>query len=110
MHADWDCFDLALRGDQSAWRILVERHRDRIYRMALLVTGSPAAAADAAQGAFVRLLEKGAPHQRGSFKVYLATIAYRLALKERRRSNRLDSLEGHDGEHPTPGPLERVIS
>jgi RNA polymerase sigma-70 factor (ECF subfamily) len=109
MTDDWHCLELARGGDEHAWRILFERYYPMLVRMASYITGSLEAARDLAQESFVRLLEAKVSHHDGSFKSYLSTIAYRLALKERKRNNldtRLDPALIADA---SPTPLELAI-
>ncbi len=104
---DWQCLDLARRGDETAWRILFHRHYPSLVKMTLCVTGSPDAARDTAQESFVRLLRVRIRHRNGTVRSFLSTIAYRLALKERKREARhLVAMEMADG---SPDPLEQAI-
>ena len=109
MTDDWECLKAARGGDEHAWRILFERHYPMLVRMTSYITGSLETAQDLAQESFVRLLQAEIKHYDGSFKSFLSTIAYRLALKERRR-NTLDSRRDPafiaDG---SPTPLDLAI-
>jgi RNA polymerase sigma-70 factor, ECF subfamily len=109
MNDDWRCLELAREGDEIAWRVLFQRHYPSLVRMASCITGSLDTAHDLAQESFVRLLHVDIRHRNGSFKSYLGTIAYHLALKERDRhsSNRdLDTVPIADD---SPSPLELAI-
>ena len=109
MIGDWQCLDLARRGDETAWRALFHRHYGPLVRMTACMTGSLDTAQDVAQESFVRLLRVRISHRTGSFKSYVSTIAYHLALKERKRrasSRNLDSMDIVDG---SPSPLEKAI-
>lgn len=92
MTDDWLCLEQARNGDESAWRTLFERHYPHMVRMAYLLTGSLESAKDIAQETFVVLLRANLSHRNGSLKSFLSTIAYRLAVKERMRRNRLSDL------------------
>jgi RNA polymerase sigma-70 factor (ECF subfamily) len=73
------------------------------------ITGSLDLAQDLAQESFVRLLRVRITHREGSLKSFLSTMAYRLALKERKRqasSRNLDAIDVADG---SPSPLEEAI-
>lgn len=91
--SDWECFDLAHRGDEDAWRSLFRRHERRLTRIGALITGSADAARDIAQETFVRVLRRKIPHRGGSLGAYLTTIAYRLALREKARLARHHGLD-----------------
>jgi len=109
MTDDWECLKAAREGDGHAWRVLFERHYPMLVRMASYITGSLDSAQDLAQESFVRLLHAEIRHHDGSFKSFLSTIAYRLALKERKRSasdSRPDPSLIADG---SPTPLELAI-
>ena len=88
MTDDWQCLDQARGGDETAWRILFVRYYRTLVRMTSFITGSLDSAEDIAQEAFVNLLRVEIRHRKGSFKSFLTTIAYRLALKERKRQKR----------------------
>jgi len=85
MISDWECLELARNGDENAWRVLFQRYNASMIRIATLITGSLDAGKDVAQESFIRLIKCRPKHQKGNFKYYLAKIAYRLALKEKKR-------------------------
>ena len=109
MITDWECLERARQGDENAWSWLVTRHSPSLVRTTLLITGSVAVAHDLVQETFIRLLQRSPRHHYGSFKAYLATIAYRLALKEKQRATRQTDIEQHDVTDAAPSPLESVI-
>ncbi len=109
MISDWVCLALAREGDESAWRILFQRHHAVLLRMTSLITGSNDAAEDLVQESFVRLMDCDIRHQEGSFRAYLTTIAYRLALKERQRTHVDHRLSGDIVADDVPSPLEMAI-
>jgi len=110
MIADWDVLERARQGDESAWLWLVARHSPALLRTALLITGSLSVAKDLAQESFVRLLDRGPPHPHGSFKAYLSTITFRLALKEKKRGQRQTELGNHDPVDMARSPLDEVLA
>jgi RNA polymerase sigma-70 factor, ECF subfamily len=71
----------ARAGDAEAFRMLVERHRDRAYGLALRIVRSPADAEDVAQEAFLRAW-RALPRFRGdsAFGTWLHRIVARRAL------------------------------
>ncbi len=109
MIEDWECLELARRGDDHAWRVLFRRHYAPLVRMTACMTGSLDSAHDVAQESFVRLLRVMIRDRSGSFKAYLSTIAYRLALKERKRQQSGRSLDGVDIADSAPDPLQQAI-
>jgi RNA polymerase sigma-70 factor, ECF subfamily len=106
---EWDTLERARRGDEAAWRALLCAHHPRLLALALLITGSAAAAQDIAQESLVRLLRADLPHRAGSVRGWLATTAYRLALKERQRTNRQTDLAGVEAESHSDSPLGQMI-
>jgi len=66
----------ALRGDREAFARLVERHYDRVYRVAHRILGSAADAEDVAQEVAIALAEK-LPHfrQESRFSTWVVAIA-----------------------------------
>lgn len=106
---DWRSLELAREGDENAWRDLFERHYPSLVKMTSSITGSIESGHDLAQESFVRLLHVRIRNHTGTFKSFLSTIAYRLALKERTRHNShlpSDPALIADG---SPSPLELAI-
>lgn len=94
-------------GDCNAFRLLVESHQDRVFRMCSHTLGAEDQARDLAQDTFVtayRKLDKFNP-AKGSFSTWLLTIARRLSINTRKKLLRFpanserDLAEG-DGETP----------
>jgi len=107
--SDWECFDLAYRGDEQAWRSLFRRHERRLTRIGAFITGSAEAARDITQETFIRVLRRKIPHRGGSLAAYLTTTAYRLALREKGRLGRNSGFD--EEEHAAGGesPLETAV-
>lgn len=87
--SDEDLLRAAAAGDQSAFTALVRRHEDRVFNIAIRITGDRADALDATQDTFVAVFR-----QAGSFRAEAAftTWLYRVAvnacrdlLRKRRR-------------------------
>ncbi len=97
----------AREGSTDAFRMLVDRHRDRAYGLALRITGSAEEAEEVAQDAFVRVW-RALPEFRGeaSFGTWLHTIVARLALDRaaiaKTRARRETALEAA-GDPPAAG-------
>jgi RNA polymerase sigma-70 factor (ECF subfamily) len=94
--AEW--VERARQGDQEAFRMLVTRHQDRAFGLALRIVRSPVDAEDVAQEAFVRAWQ-ALPRFRGdsAFGTWLHRIVARRALDRavrlRDRQRREASLE-----------------
>ena len=107
--SDWDCLKRARQGDDSAWRELFGRHQASLLNMATLITGSPDSAQDVIQESFLQLLKNRGENSAGSFRAYVAKIAYHLALKERARRSHRSSLQNLDVSDGNPSALEAAI-
>ena len=71
------------RGDEAAFVALYRRHKDAVYRLALLYAGSGAAAADVTQEAFLFFMTKPEHYDpaRGTLAAWLCGVARNLARK-----------------------------
>lgn len=76
-------------GDTEAFRILVDRHKQRVYAMLMTLTADADAAEDLAQETFVRAFS-GLGHYRADacFGTWLIQIAIHAARDHRRRAQR----------------------
>ncbi len=110
MNSDWELFFDAQRGDEISWRALVEEHQPRLKALAMLITGSADAADDIVQDSFTRALQAKIRHTTGSVYGFLTTIAYRLALKEKKRSGRETDIAGMELTQDTANPLETQLT
>lgn len=98
----------ARSGYLDAFELLVARHRDRVYRVALRLLGDSHDAEDAAQEAFIDAW-RALPRFRGdsSFVTWLHRIVVNRCLQQRRRRRDTAPLPGDE----MPGGLrpERVV-
>lgn len=91
----------AAAGSLAAGEELFSRHWLAAWRLALSVTGSAAAADDAAQDAFERAFRGLADFNgRSSFRTWLSRIVLNRSIDFARRQSRLQSLEATE----TPSP------
>jgi RNA polymerase sigma-70 factor, ECF subfamily len=102
--SDSELIERMARGDREAFAALYRRRQGAIYRFALRMCGSQAAAEDIAQDVFLTLIRQplGYDPARGSVAAFLYGIARKLVL---RRSGREQPLEEDadavaSGEHP----------
>ncbi len=92
------------------WQEVVERHSDRVFRLAYRLTGNRHDAEDLTQEVFVRVFRSLEGYTPGTFEGWLHRITTNLFLDQARRKQRIrfdalsderaDSLEGH---LPEPG-------
>ncbi|HEY1126118.1 MAG TPA: RNA polymerase sigma factor [Sphingobium sp.] len=86
---DADLASAAASGDREAFRVLLERHYDRIHRLAWQLSGSRADADDVAQDVCCTLAEKiGSFRGEAKFTTWLCGIVFNACrdLRRRRRS------------------------
>jgi len=115
----------ASAGDEEAFEALVLRHQDRVYRLALRLTGSPEEAEDVTQEAFLKAYRAlGEFDGRSAFYTWLFRIAVNSALSRlrtlgRRRAREATAALGDPaprmdaaGEPPSrsAGPEEAVLA
>ena len=95
-------------GDRDAFGTLVERHRDRVYRVCLRVTGDAEEALDASQEAFLSAL-RNLDRFRGdaAFTTWIHRIAVNASYDRLRGRARAPMLHvvADDGSQPEPGPV-----
>jgi RNA polymerase sigma-70 factor (ECF subfamily) len=72
------------QGDEAAFTALYRRHKDAVYRFALMCTGSPASAAEVTQETFLHLMTRAEQFDpaRGTVGAWLCGVARNLARKE----------------------------
>ena len=106
------------QGDESAFVALYRKHRDGVYRFALLYAGSTAVAADVTQDTFVHFMTHTGQFDpaRGSIGAWLCGVARNLARKQcgvrEAATDPLDLLDdaaAHDTQVDRDSPLERVL-
>lgn len=119
MQPELDLLARLRQGDEAAFVELYRRHRDAVYRFALLRTGSAAQAADVAQETFLHLMTRADQFDpgRGSVAAWLCGVARNLARRE--CAGREDAVDpddlADDTATPPPlveasGPLERLLA
>ena len=85
---DRELLRATLAGDESAFLEIYRRHRDRVFRFAYRMTGSPEAARDVTHSCFASLLEGPSRYdaQRASLGTYLCAAARNLSLRHASRA------------------------
>jgi RNA polymerase sigma factor (sigma-70 family) len=79
-----------LGGDRDAFRLLFERHKDRVYNTAFRIVGSSEEAADLLQDVFLVVFRQAAGFQaRSRFSTWLTSVAIHASLNRAQRSKRL---------------------
>lgn len=75
----------AKRGDEHAYRILVETYRDHVYRTVYSVLRNASDAEEAAQEVFVRAYYRLSQYEHQGFKTWLTRLAVRYAIDFKRK-------------------------
>ncbi len=99
--------------DSPTWGEIVERHSDRVYRLAYRLTGNRADAEDLTQEVFVRVFRSLDNYTPGTFEGWLHRITTNLFLDQARRKQRIrfDALSDERAARlasPTPAPETAV--
>jgi RNA polymerase sigma-70 factor (ECF subfamily) len=83
MQPELTLFARMRQGDEEAFVALYRRHKDAVYRFALLRTGSAAHAADVTQETFLHLMTRPDQYDpaRGSVAAWLCGVARNLARR-----------------------------
>ncbi|HSG40619.1 MAG TPA: sigma-70 family RNA polymerase sigma factor [Thermoanaerobaculia bacterium] len=100
-------------GDSEAFRVLVERYSQRLFRVAWRILGEEASAEDAVQEAFLRAY-RALPRfdARSQFGTWLHRIAANTAIEilRKRQRQRPEGQEQADAPSSEPGPDRRALS
>ena len=100
--------DRARAGDPEAWEVLIRRHRDRVYRIALRILGDPHEAEDVTQEVAVHLLTALAGFTgASSFTTWLYRVVVNRSLNQRRRHRHDRGIT--EADHPTVAGPERTV-
>lgn len=105
----------ASRGDEAAFLLLYERHRDAVFRFAYRMLGVTAQAEDVTQDCFLSLIRRpgGFDAERASLRTYLLAAARNLSLKTLRRQGQEVALEDFAEEMQQAGgaqePLRKLL-
>jgi RNA polymerase sigma-70 factor, ECF subfamily len=109
----------ASRGDEAAFLLLYERHRDAVFRFAYRLLGSTGLAEDITQDCFLSLLRQPTrfDSSRASLRTYLLAAARNLSFKQFRSAGHdvaveelTDELRMPVGEEPLSRLLDEELS
>lgn len=104
----------ASRGDEAAFLLLYERHRDAVFRFAYRLLGSSGLAEDITQDCFLSLLRQPTRFDstRASLRTYLLAAARNLSFKQFRNAGHDVAVEELTDELRMPvgaEPLSRLL-
>jgi RNA polymerase sigma-70 factor (ECF subfamily) len=103
------CLEAMRRGDPACLGGFFEAWGDRLYRLALRLTGDPATAEDVVQEAFLKLM-RGADRFEGrsGLATWLYRVAYNASLDRLRERKAV--LQLPEDEHDAPLPLATALT
>lgn len=109
--SDADIVGRVLNGDDEAYRVLVRRYQDVLYRHALRMTANPDVATDIVQASFVkayRQIDRCDPPRFGGWIFRIVANRAKDHLKSRRRRDvRLDDAPQQHGDADPDRDLDR---
>jgi RNA polymerase sigma-70 factor, ECF subfamily len=114
--SDEALLEVFLRGQEPAFTELVRRHEDRIFALALKMTGNRADALDATQDTFIQAFRQAAKFRgESAFGTWLYRIGINACKDLLRKRKRLpdpdDELaESESTMDPGPGPEDAVVA
>lgn len=116
LERETELVELAKKGDQDAYRQLVEHNQRNVYGLALRYTGKHDDADEIAQETFIRAY-RGLPRFQGGsrFRTWLFRIAVNCCLSHKRKAARHDAVLGFDenerdfADEKNPSPLRSAV-
>ena len=102
--ADEELLERAAAGDQAAFSALVRRHEDRVFGIAVRITGDRADALDATQDTFVSVFRQaGSFRAEAAFTTWLYRVTVNACRDLLRKRRRLPEPVEELPERPRPG-------
>jgi RNA polymerase sigma-70 factor (ECF subfamily) len=109
-HVDRWLVGKARAGERGAYEELIRRHRDRIYRIALRITGDAADADDVTQEVVIQLWTALSGFVGTSaFTTWLYRVVVNRSLDHQRRARRLSGEEPTEADLPSVAAPERAV-
>jgi len=96
---DQELIPLYLQGNQSAFEILLSRHKDKIYTSIYLFVKDNELAEDIFQDVFIKIVDtltKGKYNNEGKFLQWALRIAYNMCVDHFRKSKRMSKVGSTD--------------
>ncbi len=97
----------ASKGDQDAWRAIVDRYGRRVYAFVRAKSLDPGSAEEVTQSVFATVAQRlpgGGYEERGRFEAWLFRIAANRARDELRRRRRRPEVQDHRAAEARPAP------
>ena len=102
--SDSALISLYLAGQESAFGLLLERHRSRVFTTILLIVRDEDVAEDLVQDTFIKAihtLKSGRYNEEGKFAPWICRIAHNLAIDSFRRGKRVPHVSLTDNDRLT---------
>jgi RNA polymerase sigma-70 factor (ECF subfamily) len=99
--SDSALISLYLAGQESAFAVLLERHRSRVFTTILLIVRDEDVAEDLLQDTFIKAIhtmKSGRYNEEGKFAPWICRIAHNLAIDSFRRGKRVPHISLTDNE------------
>ena len=99
--SDQELIRTYISGNQSAFEVLLKRHKDRIFTKIFLMVKDRDIANDVFQDTCIKVvqtLQRGKYNEEGKFLPWVLRIAHNLVIDHFRRSNKMPAVRS-DGEH-----------
>ncbi len=97
--SDQELIPLYLQGNQSAFEVLLSRHKDKIYTSIYLFVKDNELAEDIFQDVFIKIVDtltKGKYNNEGKFLQWALRIAYNMCVDHFRKSKRMSKVGSTD--------------
>ena len=107
--SDQELIRTYISGDQSAFEVLLKRHKDRIFTKIFLMVKDRDIANDVFQDTCIKVvqtLQRGKYNEEGKFLPWVLRIAHNLVIDHFRRSNKMPAVRS-DGEHDVVATIGR---
>ncbi len=99
MASDQELVNSYLKGNESAFEVLLKRHKERIYTQIVLMVRDNEVADDIFQETFVkviRTLKQGKYNEEGKFLPWVLRIAHNLTIDHFRRNKKMPMVRSDD--------------
>jgi len=98
--SDSELLSKYMKGNEDAFKVLVERHSQRIFTTIYMIVKDQYTAEDLMQEAFIkaiRTIKSGSYNEEGKFLPWILRIAHNLAIDHFRKAKRYPTIVTEDG-------------
>lgn len=97
--SDQELVSAYLKGNESAFEVLLKKHKDRIYSQIIMLVRDDVVADDIFQETFmkaIRTLKQGKYNEEGKFLPWVLRIAHNLSIDHFRKSKKMPAVRSDD--------------